>query len=192
MIFTNIGVRRKEKKDIYRMARVHERKSKDFNQVKCIKDEQKHLLVKEDETKHRWREYFDILFNKENVDPIFQLEDFFDDINRCFVCMIQKFEVRETLKRIKGGKRMGQNGIAIETWRCLGDIAIVWLTKLFNHIFWPNKMLDERRSILVPIYNNKRDIQSCTNYRGVKLMSHAIKLCESYRALSERNNEDLY
>jgi hypothetical protein len=40
-------------------------------------------------------------------------------------------------------------------------------------------MPDEwRRSTLVPIFKNKRDIQSCTNYRGIKLMSHTMKLCE--------------
>ena len=36
-------------KDIYRMARVRERKIRDFNQVKCTKNEREHLLVKEDE-----------------------------------------------------------------------------------------------------------------------------------------------
>ena len=42
-----------------------------------------------------------------------------------------------------------------------------------------NKMPDEwRRSILIPIYKNKGDIQSCTNYWGIKLMSHTIKLWE--------------
>ena len=73
---------------------------------------------------------------------------------------------------------MGPDGIPIEVWRCLGDIAIVWLTKLFNHIFRSNKMLDGWRSILVPIYKNKGDIQSCTNYREIKLMSHTMKLWE--------------
>jgi hypothetical protein len=58
------------------------------------------------------------------------------------------------------------------------DIAIVWLTKLFNHIFQSNKMLDEWSSTLVPIFKNKGDIQSCTNYRGIKLMSHTMKLWE--------------
>ena len=85
----------------------------------------------------------------------------------------------EALKRMKGGKAMGPDGIPIEVWRCLGDRAIVWLTKLFNLIFRSNKMSEEwRRSILVPIFKNKGDIQSCTNYRGIKLMSHTMKLWE--------------
>jgi hypothetical protein len=80
---------------------------------------------------------------------------------------------------MKGDKAMGPDGIPIKVWRCLGDIAIVWLTKVFNNIYRLNKMPEEwRRSILVPIYKNKRDIQSCTNYRGIKLMSHTMKLWE--------------
>jgi uncharacterized Zn finger protein len=40
-------------------------------------------------------------------------------------------------------------------------------------------MPDEwRRSILVSIFKNKVDIQSCTNYRRIKLMSHTMKLWE--------------
>ena len=35
-----------------------------------------------------------------------------------------------------------------------------------------------RRSILVPIFKNKGDVQSCTNYYGIKLMSHTMKLWE--------------
>ena len=37
---------------------------------------------------------------------------------------------------------------------------------------------DWRKSILVPIYKNKGDIQSCTNYRGIKLMCHTMKIWE--------------
>jgi Reverse transcriptase (RNA-dependent DNA polymerase) len=54
-----------------------------------------------------------------------------------------------------------------------------WCTHIFNIIFRFNKMPDEwRRSILIPIFKNKGDIQSCTNYRGIKLMSHTMKLWE--------------
>jgi hypothetical protein len=78
---------------------------------------------------------------------------------------IQESEVKDALKRMKGGKTMGLDGIPIEVWRSLGDVAIVWLTKLFNLIFRSNKMSDEwRRSILVPIFKNKGYVQSCTNY----------------------------
>ena len=156
-----------------------------FNQVKCIKDEREHLLVKEDEIQHRWQEYFDKLFNGENTDTTFQLNDSYDDTNRRFVWRIQESKVREALKRMKWGKTMGPDGIPIKVWRCLGDIAIVWLTKLFNHIFWSNKMPDEWKSILVPIYKNKGDIQSYTNYRGIKLMSHTMKLWESSSSTCE-------
>jgi hypothetical protein len=35
-----------------------------------------------------------------------------------------------------------------------------------------------RKSTLMSIYKNKRDIQDCSNYRGIKLMSHTMKLWE--------------
>jgi hypothetical protein len=133
------------------------------------------LLVKGQDIKQRWQRYFDNLFNGENETIDIQLDDSFDDLNRCFVRRIQESEVKEALKRMKGDKAMGSNGIPIEVWKCLGDNAIVWLTKLFNHIFRSNRMPDEW-STLVPIFKNKGDIQSCTNYRGIKLMSHTMKL----------------
>jgi hypothetical protein len=90
---------------------------------------------------------------------------------------IQESEVKDALTRMKGCKAMGSDGIPIEVWRTLGDVAIVWLTKLFSLIFRSNKMPDEWRwSILLPIFLNKGDVQSCTNYRGIKLMSHTMKL----------------
>jgi hypothetical protein len=69
---------------------------------------------------------------------------------------IQESEVKDVLKRMKGGKTMGPDVISIEVWRTLGDVAIFWLTKLFKLIFRSNKMPDKwRRSILVPIFKNK-------------------------------------
>ena len=42
-------------KDIYMMARIRERKTKDINQIKCIKDGTDRLLVKDEEIMDRWR-----------------------------------------------------------------------------------------------------------------------------------------
>jgi hypothetical protein len=99
--------------------------------------------VKDEEIKDRWREYFDKLFNGENEGPTFELDDSFDDTNRCFVRRIQEAKIGEALKRMKGGKAMGPDSIPIEVWRCLGERAVVWLTKLFNLIFRSNKMPEE-------------------------------------------------
>jgi hypothetical protein len=52
-------------------------------------------------------------------------------------------EVKDALKRMKGGKVMDPDEIPIEVWGTLGDVAIVWLTKLFNLIFRSKKMPDE-------------------------------------------------
>ena len=177
-LYQRLGTKEGEK-DIYRMAKSRERKTRDIIQVKCIKDETERLLTKDEDIKNRWREYFDKLFNEDSGSSSIELDISSNGLNRQFVRRIQESEVKDALKRMKGGKAMGPDGIPIEVWRSFGDVAIVWLTKLFNLIFRSNKMPDEwRRSILVPIFKNKGDVQSCTNYRGIKLMSHTMKLWE--------------
>ncbi|KAM7490942.1 hypothetical protein LguiA_033863 [Lonicera macranthoides] len=77
------------------------------------------------------------------------------------------------------GKAVGPDSIPIEVWKGLGDKGIGWLTRFFNKILRSKKMPEEwRRSTLIPIYKNKGDIQNCANYRGIKLMSHTMKLWE--------------
>ena len=55
-----------------------------------------------------------------------------------------------------------------------------WLTNLFNKIWLTKKMPNEwRKSTLESRYKNKGgDIQSCSNYRRIKLMFHTMKLWE--------------
>jgi len=88
-LYQRLGTKEGEK-DIYRVARIRERKTRDINQIKCIKDGTDRLLVKDEEIKARWREYFDKLFNGENEGPTLELEDSFGDTNRRFVRRIQE------------------------------------------------------------------------------------------------------
>jgi hypothetical protein len=162
-LYQQLGTKEWEK-DIYRMTKSRERKTRDINQVKYIKDATERLLTKDEDIKNRRREYFDKLFNEDSGSSSIELDISSDDLNRQFVLRIQESKIKDALKRMKGGKAMGLDGIPIEVWRSLGDVAIVWLTKLFNLNFRPNKMLDEwRRSILVPIFKNKGGVQSCPN-----------------------------
>jgi hypothetical protein len=52
-LYQQLGMKEGEK-DIYKMAKSRERKTKDIIQVKCIKDETERLLIKDEGTKNRW------------------------------------------------------------------------------------------------------------------------------------------
>ncbi|KAK3506434.1 hypothetical protein QTP70_002155 [Hemibagrus guttatus] len=80
---------------------------------------------------------------------------------------------------MKSEKAVGPDDIPVEVWKCLGEAAVEFLASLFNRVLESERMPEEwRRSVLVPIFKNKGDVQSCSNYRGIKLMSHTMKLWE--------------
>ena len=163
---------------MYRIARLRDKKSKDLNGVRCIKGAEDKVLVKDEDIKQRWSDYFDKLFNGDQAHTsdttVLREEGNYDFMRR-----IREFEVKEALKKMKMGKAAGPDGIPIEVWKTLGDMEIRWLTKLFNKIWRHGKMPDAwRKSTIVPIYKNKGDIQNCSNYRGIKLISHTMKLWE--------------
>jgi hypothetical protein len=133
-LYQRLGTKEGEK-DIYRMTKSRERKMRDIIQVKCIKDVTEQLVTKDEDIKNRGREYFDKLFNKDSGSSSIELDISSADLNRQFVRRIQESEVKDALKRMKGGKTMGPYGIPIEVWRSLGGVVIVWLTILFNLIF---------------------------------------------------------
>ncbi|KAK3534728.1 hypothetical protein QTP86_023977, partial [Hemibagrus guttatus] len=134
------------------------------------------VLTSEESVQRRWKEYFEELMNEENerekrVEGVNSVEQKVDKI--------RKDEVRKALKRMKSGKAVGPDDIPVEVWKCLGEAAVEFLTGLFNRVLESEKMPEEwRRSVLVPIFKNKGDVQSCNNYRGIKLMSHTMKLWE--------------
>ena len=44
-----------------------ERKIRDLCTVRCVKDEDQKILVRDEKIKERWREYFDKLFNSSST-----------------------------------------------------------------------------------------------------------------------------
>jgi hypothetical protein len=102
-LYQRLGTKEGDK-DIYRMAKKRERKTRDIIQVKCIKDETERLLTKDEDIKNWWREYFDKLFNKDSESSSIELHISLDGLNRQFVRRIQESEVKCALKRMKGGK----------------------------------------------------------------------------------------
>ncbi|XP_047500838.1 uncharacterized protein LOC125046883 [Penaeus chinensis] len=92
---------------------------------------------------------------------------------------ITETEVKLALRKMKNGKSVGPDNIQAEVWKRLGNTGVELLTKWFNDILNTGTMPEEwGTSTLIPIFKNKGDIQECGNYRGIKLMSHTMKIWE--------------
>ncbi|KAK3522998.1 hypothetical protein QTP86_010502 [Hemibagrus guttatus] len=174
-LYTRLDTREGEK-DLYRLARQRDRDGKDVQQVSVIKDRDGRVPTSEESVQRRWKEYFEELMNEENerekrVEGVNSVEQKVDKI--------RKDEVRKALKRMKSGKAVGPDDIPVEVWKCLGEAAVEFLASLFNRVLESERMPEEwRRSVFAPIFKNKGDVQSCSNYRGIKLMSHTMKVWE--------------
>ena len=88
-------------------------------------------------------------------------------------------EVRTGLRKMKKGKAQEPDDIPVEAWIALGNKDVEFLVNFFNRLLRGEKMPDEwRKNVLVTLYKGKGDIKECGNYRGIKLMSHTMKLWE--------------
>ncbi|XP_070039503.1 uncharacterized protein [Nicotiana tomentosiformis] len=173
-------------KRLFRLAKV-----RDLDQVKYIKDEEGRVLLDEWLIRRRWQTYFHSLLNEEG-DRSIVLGDLELSGSRCdfgYCRRIRVDEVEGAMRKMSRGKATVPDEIPMEFWKSAGKAGLEWLTTLFNVIFRTNKMPEEWRwSMMVPVYKNKGYIQNCNNYRGIKLLSHTMKVCERVVELSKRKS----
>ncbi|KAF3631376.1 Cell division cycle protein 48 -like protein [Capsicum annuum] len=80
---------------------------------------------------------------------------------------------------MRKGRVTGPDEIPMDFWKFSGGTGLRWVTNLFNNIFKSAKMPEAWRwNTMIPLYKNKGDIQSCNNYRYIKLLNHTIKIWE--------------
>ena len=98
------------------------------------------------------------------------------EVNKEVNC-VSREKVRNALTWMKKGKAVGPDELPVEVWKCMREMGIKFLTRLFNRLLMGERMPEEwRRSVLIPIYKNKGDAQCCGSYREIKLMSHTMKV----------------
>ncbi|KAI0502621.1 hypothetical protein KFK09_017576 [Dendrobium nobile] len=108
---------------MYKLVKQRDMISKDSVQVKCIKDEDKKVLLLEENIQQSWMRYFAKLFNEDydNAIDFSDLSILNENKDFYFYWHISKTEVKETLKKMKCGKTIEPDDIPIEVWKCLGD-----------------------------------------------------------------------
>ena len=77
------------------------------------------------------------------------------------------------------GKSCGTDELPIEAIQIILEYKPECIVEAFNNILRSNKMPNDwRKRRMVPIFKGKSDVLECNNYRGIKLMSHTMKLWE--------------
>ena len=77
------------------------------------------------------------------------------------------------------GKACGPDELHIEAVQMILEYKPECIMEAFNNILKTKKMPNDwRKSRIVPIFKGKGDVLEYKNYRGIKLMSHTIKLWE--------------
>ena len=163
-------------KELYRLARQRNRAGKDVQHVRIIKDENGYVMISSEAMLKRWKEYFEKLMNEENDgEPKTEEAEL---VNKKVNC-VSREELKNALRRVKQVKAVGLEELPVEVWKCMGETGIEVLTRLLNKLLVGERMPEEwRRIVLIPIYKNKGDAQCRGNYRGIKLMSHTMKIWE--------------
>ena len=63
---------------------------------------------------------------------------------------VSREKVKNPLRKMIKGKAFGLDELPVEVWKCMGEMGIKFLTRLFNRLLMGERMPEEwRRSVLI-------------------------------------------
>uniref|UniRef100_A0A1Y1JWU5 Reverse transcriptase domain-containing protein n=1 Tax=Photinus pyralis TaxID=7054 RepID=A0A1Y1JWU5_PHOPY len=157
-------------------------------QISSIMDKDGNILTEDDEIMDRWKEYFrDLLDHRSNEQNNKHSEQTKNATEDETEKPITKEEINEAIKSLKNGKAPGYDKITTEMLKNLDDRGTEMFWKLCNKI-WDEEQIPEdwKIGLIVPIFK-KGNARDCNNYRGITLLSAALKTYE--RILQKRLSE---
>ena len=80
---------------------------------------------------------------------------------------------------MKKGKAPACSGLPIDLIKHLGESGVDMMHEILKRVWEEEQMPEEwNKSEIVPIYKQKRDPLECENFRGIRLLEHAMKMFE--------------
>ncbi|KAI5640813.1 reverse transcriptase (RNA-dependent DNA polymerase) domain-containing protein [Phthorimaea operculella] len=122
----------------------------------------------------RWKEYFESLFEKEDLVQEITIPEVNDIENES---EIEMDEIVKALKSMKSGKAAGYDRVSVEMLKAGEGVVASQLYLLFN-LCWRSGRVpsDWCKAVIVPLYKGKGSQLDCKNYRGISLLSVVGKL----------------
>ena len=136
-----------------------------------IKDRNDMDLTEAEDIKKRWQEYTEELYKNDLHDP-----DNHDGVITQLEPDILEYEVKWTLESITMIKASECDGIPVELFQILKDVAVKVLHSVCQQI-WKTQQCsqDWKRSVFIPIAK-KDNPKECSNYHTIALISHASEV----------------
>ena len=161
---------RSDQRTLFKIAKeLSGNNGKKYNGV--IKDRNGHKLTKEDDKKHRWKEYFEDILNCDDpplLDDVQNNPLYMLDIH---IGPISSEELDVVIRKLKNNKSPGEDRISAEMLKALGQLGMHALLQLLNSV-WQEEQVpsDWKRGIIVKI-PKKGDLSNCANWRGITLLT---------------------
>lgn len=156
------------------------------SQSTSIKGEDGQLLTEERQIMDRWRQHFEDLLKPSQQEDMTNLNA--GDVHHVVEeeqdsQEISIEELNEAIGWLKSGKTPGHDHITAEMLKSLGDEGLQLLLEICNKA-WKQKRVpnDWRVGVILPLHK-KGDMKNCNNYRGITLLSTAVK---TYERILER------
>ena len=175
--FGDISRRDDQKTELFRIAKQMKSDNRDVVGDNCVKNDRGVLATSDSQKLEAWQEHYERLLNEEfdwNKDGLIVDEPTVGPRPE-----IDAESVKSALAKMKKGKASGTSGVVAEMLLASGDQGIDRLAKLFNQILAENHVPDDwNTSIIVNCFKNKGEATERGNYRGLKLLEHAMKVFE--------------
>ena len=174
----------------FRIAKQIKDQNKDVMGDTCVKNDKGQLAFSDEDKLLVWNKHYQTLLNEEFPWDATHLDQ--DSPKEGPPPRLTKEQVQNALKKMKDGKAAGGSGIVAEMIKASGEKGLEAITDLFNNIIQGNTIpSDWDKSIIKNCFKGKGDAMVCGNYRGLKLLEHAMKLFERVMETVIRDSVDI-